>query len=103
MILSLLSMLGVAVFAASGALAAGRKNFDLLGVAVIAVVTAIGGGTLLSVTCCSTCIRFFGSKTRPCCSSFWRLLLSLWFMSASASRHGLPWRLPMPSAWRCSL
>ena len=46
MILYLLSMLGVAVFAASGALAAGRKNFDLLGVVVIALVTAVGGGTL---------------------------------------------------------
>jgi uncharacterized membrane protein YeiH len=46
MILHLLSMFGVAVFAASGALAAGRKNFDLLGVVVIALVTAVGGGTL---------------------------------------------------------
>jgi uncharacterized membrane protein YeiH len=41
-----LSLLGVAVFAASGALAAGRKRFDWIGVGVIAVVTAIGGGTL---------------------------------------------------------
>jgi uncharacterized membrane protein YeiH len=38
--------LGVAVFAVSGALAAGRKRLDWLGVAVIAIVTAIGGGTL---------------------------------------------------------
>lgn len=36
---------GVAVFAISGALAAGRKSLDWLGVIVIAVVTAIGGGT----------------------------------------------------------
>jgi uncharacterized membrane protein YeiH len=41
-----LEMLGVAVFAASGALAAGRKRLDLLGVIVISVVTAVGGGTL---------------------------------------------------------
>lgn len=41
-----LEMLGVAVFAASGALAAGRKRLDLLGVVVISVVTAVGGGTL---------------------------------------------------------
>jgi uncharacterized membrane protein YeiH len=34
------------VFAISGVLAAGRKRLDWLGVAVIAVVTAIGGGTL---------------------------------------------------------
>jgi len=41
-----LSLLGVAVFAASGALAAGRKRFDWIGVGVIALVTALGGGTL---------------------------------------------------------
>ena len=44
--LRVLEMLGVAVFAISGALAAGRKSLDLLGVVVIAVVTAVGGGTL---------------------------------------------------------
>jgi uncharacterized membrane protein YeiH len=41
-----LELLGVGVFAVSGVLAAGRKGLDLLGVAVIAIVTAIGGGTL---------------------------------------------------------
>jgi uncharacterized membrane protein YeiH len=46
MILYLLSLLGVAVFAASGALSAGRKALDLLGVVVIAIVTALGGGTI---------------------------------------------------------
>lgn len=49
MILYVLSLVGVGVFAASGALAAGRKSFDLLGVVVIAGVTAIGGGTLRDV------------------------------------------------------
>lgn len=49
MILYVLDLLGVAVFAASGALAAGRKSLDLLGVLVIAVVTAIGGGTIRDV------------------------------------------------------
>lgn len=34
------------MFAISGALAAGRKRLDLLGVFVLASVTAIGGGTL---------------------------------------------------------
>jgi uncharacterized membrane protein YeiH len=49
MLLYLLSLLGVAVFAASGALAAGRKGFDWIGVVVVAGVTAIGGGTLRDV------------------------------------------------------
>lgn len=38
-------LVGVGVFAVSGALAAGRRRLDLLGVVVIAMVTAIGGGT----------------------------------------------------------
>src|SRR5215213_2819058 len=49
MILYILSLIGVAVFSVSGALAAGRKNFDLVGVSVIAVVTAIGGRTIRDV------------------------------------------------------
>lgn len=40
-----LDLFGVAVFAISGALAAGKKSLDLLGVVIIAVVTAVGGGT----------------------------------------------------------
>jgi uncharacterized membrane protein YeiH len=45
----LIDFVGVAVFAISGALAAGRKKLDLLGVVVIATVTAVGGGTLRDV------------------------------------------------------
>ena len=42
----LLDLIGIGVFAVSGALAAGRKRLDLLGVFVLAAVTAIGGGTV---------------------------------------------------------
>jgi len=45
-VLDILSLAGVAVFAISGALTAGRKSFDVFGVLVIAIVTAIGGGTI---------------------------------------------------------
>ncbi|MEX2530583.1 MAG: trimeric intracellular cation channel family protein [Gemmatimonadota bacterium] len=45
-LLSVIHLVGVAVFAVSGALAAARKGMDLFGVVVIATVTAIGGGTL---------------------------------------------------------
>lgn len=48
-LLYVIGLLGAAVFAVSGALAAGRKGFDLLGVVVIAVVTAVGGGTVRDV------------------------------------------------------
>lgn len=42
-------LFGVAVFACSGALMAGRKAMDWLGVLVIALVAALGGGTLRDV------------------------------------------------------
>jgi uncharacterized membrane protein YeiH len=47
--MSLLMMLdyaGVALFAATGALAASRKELDLIGFVFLAAVTGIGGGTL---------------------------------------------------------
>lgn len=39
-------MLGTGVFAFSGALMAGEKKMDLFGIAAVAAVTAVGGGTL---------------------------------------------------------
>jgi len=48
-LLHILDLIGVAVFAISGALAAGRRRLDLIGVVVLAAVTAIGGGTIRDV------------------------------------------------------
>lgn len=45
-VLGWLELIGIAVFAASGALTASRKQMDLGGFIVIATVTAIGGGTV---------------------------------------------------------
>ena len=44
--LGLLDWLGIAAFAASGALVASRKQMDAVGFVLIAVVTGFGGGTL---------------------------------------------------------
>lgn len=49
MLLYALDLFGTAVFAASGALAAGRRRMGLFGVFVVAGVTAVGGGTLRDV------------------------------------------------------
>lgn len=46
MLLYYLDLAGVAVFAASGVLAARDRELDLLGIIVVATITAIGGGTL---------------------------------------------------------
>lgn len=42
----MLDLFGTAVFAVSGALAAGQRRMDLFGALVIAAVTAVGGGTV---------------------------------------------------------
>ena len=45
-VLYLLDLMGVSVFAISGALAAGRLGLDPIGVIVFASLTAVGGGTV---------------------------------------------------------
>src|ERR1051325_11199636 len=42
----ILDLAGVAVFSVSGALAAGQRRMDLVGVFTLAAVTAVGGGTI---------------------------------------------------------
>ncbi|GGO92947.1 trimeric intracellular cation channel family protein [Wenjunlia tyrosinilytica] len=44
-----LDIIGIFVFAISGGLLAVRKNFDIFGIAVLAQVTALGGGVLRDV------------------------------------------------------
>ncbi|MDI3423202.1 trimeric intracellular cation channel family protein [Streptomyces luteolus] len=44
-----LDLVGIFVFAISGALLAVRKNFDVFGIAVLAEVTALGGGIFRDV------------------------------------------------------
>ncbi|MGE5476247.1 MAG: trimeric intracellular cation channel family protein [Bacteroidales bacterium] len=44
--LTIIYLIAITAEAMSGALAAGRRNMDVFGVAVIAFVTALGGGTI---------------------------------------------------------
>ncbi len=46
LLIYLLQMVAVAAIACSGALEAGRKNMDLVGVTIVAIAAALGGGTL---------------------------------------------------------
>ncbi|MBW7909025.1 MAG: trimeric intracellular cation channel family protein [Kiritimatiellae bacterium] len=84
-LLYIFSMIGVAVFAISGVLAAGRKNFDFFGVVVIALVTAIGGGTL----------RDLLLDRRPI---FWIGDINYLYISVAAALLALLWvpRRPIP-------
>lgn len=49
MLLIALEMIGIAVFAASGAVAAVRARLDVFGVIVVALTTALGGGIIRDV------------------------------------------------------
>ncbi len=49
LVIHILDLVGTAVFAITGALAAGRKQMDIFGVVVLGCITAMGGGTLRDV------------------------------------------------------
>ena len=46
MLQTILNFIGIAVFAASGAVVGVRKGFDIFGIAVMGVLTGVGGGIL---------------------------------------------------------
>uniref|UniRef100_A0A7S2UDN1 Glycine transporter domain-containing protein n=2 Tax=Attheya septentrionalis TaxID=420275 RepID=A0A7S2UDN1_9STRA len=46
MVLKVFDLFGTAVFAFSGAVTAGRKGMDLMGMVFVATITALGGGTV---------------------------------------------------------
>ena len=54
---------GTFVFAISGALAAANKRFDLMGVCIIAFVTALGGGTLRDLLIGANPVGWMQDKT----------------------------------------
>ena len=49
LILFIFELVGIAAFAASGAMRALAKKMDIFGVATLGVITAVGGGALVVV------------------------------------------------------
>jgi uncharacterized membrane protein YeiH len=66
MLLLVLDLLGIAVFAVSGALVAVRQRLDIVGVLVLATVTGLGGGWIRDVLI---------DDTPPASLEDWRYLL----------------------------
>ena len=48
-VITVLQLIGVASFAVSGAMTAIRKQFDVFGVMILAIVTALGGGLIRDI------------------------------------------------------
>jgi uncharacterized membrane protein YeiH len=67
MLLYAFDLLGVAVFAISGALAGVAAGLDLFGVLVLAAITAVGGGTIRDVLLGRHPV-FWVQDTRPICT-----------------------------------
>jgi len=61
--LALLSLIGTAVFAASGALVADEDRLDLVGALFLSVATAIGGGTIVDLLIGHTPVRWIETPT----------------------------------------
>ncbi|HEV7308633.1 trimeric intracellular cation channel family protein [Ensifer sp.] len=62
-ILEILDYAGVAVFAATGALSASRKQLDIIGYLFLASVTGIGGGTMRDVVLGATPVFWVTNPT----------------------------------------
>lgn len=72
---TVLELIGTVAFAASGALTAMKKNMDLLGIVVLGVVTAVGGGILRDIVLGSTPPLAFRDPLCTCVATATSLLL----------------------------
>lgn len=70
----ILDILGTFAFAISGALFASKKEFDLFGVAIIAFVTAVGGGMIRDVLINAHPINWIGDL-----NYIWTILIAVVF------------------------
>jgi uncharacterized membrane protein YeiH len=84
-VIQILDLVGTAVFAITGALAAGRKRMDIFGVVLLGCVTALGGGTLRDV--------ILGSRPVFWISDTWYLAVAA-FTAAGTLVLAHRWRLP---------
>jgi len=71
-------LFGVAVFAVTGALMAGRNAMDLFGVLVISLVTALGGGTLRDLILDNHPVSWIGNELYLVVASLAALGTVLW-------------------------
>ncbi len=95
MLLYLLDMFGTAIFAISGVLLAGKLRMDPFGVIVLAMVTAIGGGTIRDMMLGATPVFWIDDNTY-----LWVILITC-VISISLIRRPrlLPWYvLPVADA-----
>ena len=75
-IVTILELIGTAAFAASGALTAIKRRFDLFGVIIIGVTTAVGGGIMRDIVIGSHPVAAFRDPLAMSAAAAERRLLS---------------------------
>lgn len=86
-----LDLLGTAAFAASGTLAGIRRDMDLLGILVMGMVTATGGGTLRDLLLGDTPPFIFHDETYLYISIIVSLTIVIFHRQLDFLRHPLPY------------
>lgn len=88
-VLYTLDLIGTAAFAASGALAAVRRDMDLFGVLVLGLVTATGGGTIRDLLLGDTPPFIFKDETYLYISLFVSIIVFLFHRVIAKLHHPL--------------
>jgi uncharacterized membrane protein YeiH len=86
-----LEMLGAAAFAISGALAASRKQLDIFGFCVLALLTAVGGGTVRDVVIGRTPVFWVSDSRYVAVSIFAALIVFFTSYKPGSRRRVLIW------------
>jgi len=86
-----LEMLGAAAFAISGALAASRKQLDIFGFCVLALLTAVGGGTVRDLVIGRTPVFWVGDSRYVAVSIFAAMIVFFTSYKPGSRRRVLIW------------
>jgi uncharacterized membrane protein YeiH len=84
-------MLGIAAFAVSGALAASRKRLDIFGFCVLALLTAVGGGTVRDVVIGRTPVFWIDDSRYVAVSLFAAMIVYFSSYKPGSRRRVLIW------------
>ena len=63
--ITLMEIIGTIAFAISGAMVAVKKNMDILGITILGITTAVGGGIIRDIVLGNTPPQAFKNPTYP--------------------------------------
>ena len=63
--ITLMEIIGTIAFAISGAMVAVKKNMDILGIVILGITTAVGGGAIRDIILGNTPPQTFKNPTYP--------------------------------------